>query len=432
MSIETSCTSRLLVTSFVLTCIASLTMRLAIAESIEGTATWRERMALPPTAVLEAILEDVSRADAPVQEIARMQLSPVPNPPVTFEIAYDPARVQPGHRYAVRARILVGELLMFTTETAAEVLGADASAGRVSLMLRRAGSGSAAVAGIPGSTPESGVDDGSSEANGGGTSSSASDFAAGAPPDVMGESAVPLESTRWRAVELEGTAVPRLADAQREAHLVMDGEGRFAGSDGCNRVAGSYQVNDDALTFTQAASTQMACLDTGETERQFRAALNDTRSYRIIASRLELAGVAGTLVARFESDAAGTAAASPAGSDAALGGTSWRLVRFEGGDGTTLTPDDPGKYTLEFASSGGLMARVDCNRGHGTWESSGAGQLTLGPLALTRAMCPPGSLHDQIVRQWSYIRSYVLKDGHLFLALMADGGIYEFEPSRDE
>ncbi len=24
-----------------------------------------------------------------------------------------------------------------------------------------------------------------------------------------------------------------------------------------------------------------------------------------------------------------------------LAGTSWRLVRFEGGDGTTLTPDDP-------------------------------------------------------------------------------------------
>jgi len=28
----------------------------------------------------------------------------------------------------------------------------------------------------------------------------------------------------------------------------------------------------------------------------------------------------------------------------------------------------------------------------------------------------------------SFIRSYVIKDGRLFLALMADGGIYEFEP----
>jgi para-nitrobenzyl esterase len=94
--------------------------------------------------------------------------------------------------------------------------------------------------------------------------------------------------------------------------------------------------------------------------------------------------------------------------DTTLAGTSWQLVRFEGGDGATLTPDDPAKYTLEFASDGGVTARVDCNRGRSSWRSSGAGQLTLGPLALTRAMCAPGSLHDQIVRQWSYIRSYRL------------------------
>jgi hypothetical protein len=32
------------------------------------------------------------------------------------------------------------------------------------------------------------------------------------------------------------------------------------------------------------------------------------------------------------------------------------------------------------------------------------------------------------VKQWAHIRSYVIRDEHLFLALMADGGIYEFEP----
>lgn len=36
-------------------------------------------------------------------------------------------------------------------------------------------------------------------------------------------------------------------------------------------------------------------------------------------------------------------------------------------------------------------------------------------------------MHDQIRKQWSFIRSYVIKDGRLFLALMADGGTYEFE-----
>jgi para-nitrobenzyl esterase len=112
-----------------------------------------------------------------------------------------------------------------------------------------------------------------------------------------------------------------------------------------------------------------------------------------------------------------------------LGGTSWQLVNFQGGDGTTLTPDDKGKYTLVFGSDGTLTARIDCNRGRGSWSSPAPGQVRLSLLALTRAMCPPGSLHDRIVQQWSYVRSYVVKDGHLYLSLMADGGTYELEPA---
>jgi para-nitrobenzyl esterase len=111
-----------------------------------------------------------------------------------------------------------------------------------------------------------------------------------------------------------------------------------------------------------------------------------------------------------------------------LAGTSWQLVKFQGSDEKTLTPDDGAKYTIDFAAGGRLTARIDCNRGSGTWKSSGPSRLQFGPLALTRAKCPAGSLHDQIVKQWANIRWYVIKDGHLFLALMADGGIYEFEP----
>lgn len=35
---------------------------------------------------------------------------------------------------------------------------------------------------------------------------------------------------------------------------------------------------------------------------------------------------------------------------------------------------------------------------------------------------------SDVKHQWGNIRSYVLKGGHLFLSLMADGSIYEFEP----
>ena len=122
---------------------------------------------------------------------------------------------------------------------------------------------------------------------------------------------------------------------------------------------------------------------------------------------------------------------SPPSNASPLEGSSWQLVKFQGGDGKTLTPDDSSKYTIDFDARGQLAARIDCNRGLGTWMSAGPNQVQFGPLALTRAKCPDGSLHDHIVKQWGYIRSYVIKDGHLFLSLMADGGIYEFEPIKE-
>ena len=115
--------------------------------------------------------------------------------------------------------------------------------------------------------------------------------------------------------------------------------------------------------------------------------------------------------------------------DDPLVGPTWQLVKFQGGDGTLLRPDDKSKYTLAFNADGSVNARLDCNRGRGGWRSAGKGQLEFGPMAITRAMCPPGSMHDQLVRQLPYVRSYVTRDGHLFLSLMADGGIYEFEPA---
>ena len=80
----------------------------------------------------------------------------------------------------------------------------------------------------------------------------------------------------------------------------------------------------------------------------------------------------------------------PAPTPTALGGTSWQLVMFHGMDDTTVKPDDGSNYTLKFGKDGKVAVRIDCNRGSGTWKSSAPGQLELGPMALTRAMCAPG------------------------------------------
>jgi len=112
-----------------------------------------------------------------------------------------------------------------------------------------------------------------------------------------------------------------------------------------------------------------------------------------------------------------------------LAGTSWRLVKIMEMDDSVDQPEDRSLYTLEFDGEGRAAMRADCNRGTGSWTSESPGQLLFGPIAATRAICPPASLSDKYLAQFEWVRSYVMKDRHLFLATMADGSIIEFEPA---
>ena len=111
-----------------------------------------------------------------------------------------------------------------------------------------------------------------------------------------------------------------------------------------------------------------------------------------------------------------------------LSGTSWQLVRFQGPDERTFTPDDKSKYTITFGSNGKVVARIDCNRASSTWRAAGKSELQFGSWSRTTAKCGRGSLHDQIVTEGAAVRTFAIKDGHLFLSGMAAGGYYELEP----
>lgn len=115
-----------------------------------------------------------------------------------------------------------------------------------------------------------------------------------------------------------------------------------------------------------------------------------------------------------------------------LAGTAWQLVEIASMDDHVYRPEDRSLYTLVFNADGSMRVRADCNLGTGTWTSESSGQLQFGLIAATQALCPPGSLHDRYMGQFPWVRSYVMKDGHLFLATMADGSIIEFEPIHEK
>jgi heat shock protein HslJ len=114
--------------------------------------------------------------------------------------------------------------------------------------------------------------------------------------------------------------------------------------------------------------------------------------------------------------------------DGTLAATAWQLVEIVSMNDRVDKPDDRSLYTLEFKSDDTIQVRADCYRGVGSWASDSPGQLRIDRIAATQALCPPDSLHDRYMAQFPWVRSYVIRNGHLFLATMADGSIIEFEP----
>lgn len=235
---------------------------------VTGTAAYRERIALPPDAVLEVTLEDVSREDAPAEVLGQARVEPAGQVPIRFEIPYDPARIQANHGYSVRARITAGGELLFATDRTNPVITRGRGT-HVNLMLRKAGQRSRDSAPAPDAAP--------------------------AAPDA------PLVNTYWKLTELRGQPVAAIEN-QREAHIVLriGEQQRVGGSGGCNRLQGGYRVEGDTIIFEKLATTMMACPQGMETEQAFLKALGEARTWKVAGQQLELKDGAGAVIARFE------------------------------------------------------------------------------------------------------------------------------------
>lgn len=117
-----------------------------------------------------------------------------------------------------------------------------------------------------------------------------------------------------------------------------------------------------------------------------------------------------------------------------LAGTNWRLVEFQSMDDEigTIHPADSSLFTMRLDRDGTVSMHLDCNRATGSWSAEpstdgDSGKFEFGRLASTRARCQPPNLDERIVRDAQFVRGYMLRDGRLYLNLMADAGIYAWQ-----
>jgi putative lipoprotein len=225
----------------------------APAATLRGEALYLARIALPPQAVFEAVLQDVSRADAPADVLGRARLDPAGQPPFRFEIVYDDAALRPGRRYAVRGDVTLDGKLLFTTD---RFIPAFDGAKPLELLLVQA-------TGRPNSSD------------------------------------VALRNSYWKLTRLGGSPV-HVSERQSEPHLILaQGKMQVSGSGGCNRFTGGYTLEGDTLRFSRMASTMMACVDGMEQERRFFSDLAKVARYRIAGDQLELLDDSGAAVLLF-------------------------------------------------------------------------------------------------------------------------------------
>lgn len=332
----------------------------ASADTVKGTALYRERIMPPPDARFVATLSDISLADAPAIELGRIEQTGAGAPPYAFEIEYDAAAINPKHTYALRATLWSGDEMMFTTDTVVPVLTQGAP-NEATIIMRR-------VTQAPTEAADEAVREfGAAPALMGGMMTYMADAATfkecrtgesypivqdgdylalerayladqsapAAPlyvnivgkfdlspamegPAQMGlkvdkfvrtragitcegqQADAVLERTYWRIDRLAGEDLSALHDDPREPHMIFqsDGDNRFTATVGCNGMIGEYTQQDDTLKFDRVAGTLMACPAPFDTlEPLLAQALTSVRRYQINGGTLALYDEADEIIA---------------------------------------------------------------------------------------------------------------------------------------
>jgi uncharacterized lipoprotein YbaY/heat shock protein HslJ len=332
-------------------CLLAAGAQAAAAQTVEGTATYRERIAPPPDARLEVVLLDVSRMGASALELGRAEIEDAGAPPYAFEIGYDPAAIDSAGSYAVRATLRAGGRMLFTTDTHVPILTRGAPDRAEIVMVRvaqeRGAAGDAPTDAFLGGMMTYMADAATFTECMTGRSypvAQEGDYLAlerayleraaspGAPlhVHVQGELAMrpamegpdrialvvdrflrarpglacerqraSLGGTYWRIDALRGEPVARAGDAA-EPHLLLtdDGEMRYAATVGCNRLFGGYAAEGGSLSLGEAAATMMACpppLDA--LERRLSEVLVATEGFEIDGATLTLKDASGGAIA---------------------------------------------------------------------------------------------------------------------------------------
>ena len=208
----------------------------------------QEGATLPPEALLQVELLDVSRADAPSVTVAARDYR-VESLPVEVRLPYDSAEIDPRMRYVVAAKVAEGERVLLRTTAAYPALTREAPE-RPEIVLEAMSE--AMPAGIAG--------------------------------------------VEWQAFEVGG----RMLVVEDAPTIAFMPDGGFAMYGGCNRFAGTAELGAGTIAFPEAiAGTRRMCPEPRmKLEQDMVEAIRATTGYLRTGKTLSLTNAAGVVTMR--------------------------------------------------------------------------------------------------------------------------------------
>lgn len=212
------------------------------SKAITGKVFYLPRIALPPNAVVEVSLVDISRADAPTIALSSQKIvSGGRQVPFPFTLLYDSKQIDARLSYAIQARITVDGELQFVTKTGFPVI-TNGSPTTVDVKVK--------------------------------------------PVDRATTDKVMLKNTVWRLEQIQYKDGKRLEDTSASKYTVeFMNDGQLSIRADCNRALGRFTENGSSLSIELGPTTLAACPDKSFGQ-DYLLALGNASTYRFKDGKL--------------------------------------------------------------------------------------------------------------------------------------------------
>ncbi|MEM7148271.1 MAG: META domain-containing protein [Pseudomonadota bacterium] len=218
--------------------------------SLPVQVSYLDRSLLAPNSQLTVTLVDVSKMDVAATVISEQVIDLVGAPPYKVELEYNLEKIDPAHRYSVRATINNQGNLLYTSTTSNSPFANTASSEPLEIIVSKV-------------APK---------------------------PDVD------LVNTYFKAVSIDGNLVEVNT---KEPFIQFNSDNTVHGFLGCNNFNGGYEVSKQTVTFTQLATTQKMCHENMEQESAMAGVLQAATQWQINGEKLVLQNEAGKQLATF-------------------------------------------------------------------------------------------------------------------------------------